>query len=185
MKIFLILFLLLESLSCSWPGATSTSIIAWTNIKVPEGSPVFQQGFKDGCSTAYYSRGNVLYRSRYQYRYDAKLIGNPEYRFGHSRGYTWCFTNAASAIAGPNASWDRYLSPYGYDATFNAGNVNNAWGGFFGNGPLQWQSNNAGSGLDGIFDVLQKGGSGTTGSAFGSNPLWAGGSKGQFFGQPD
>ena len=39
-----------------------------------------------------------------------------------------------------------------------------------------------GGGFGGIFDVLQKGGSGSGESALGGNPLWSGGSKGQFLG---
>ena len=153
-----------------------------TNFKVPDGTPAFQKGFRDGCSTSSYSRGNVFYRWRYGHKYDTKMIDNAEYRFGYQRGYTWCFQNVLSGVSGPQASWDRFLSPYGYDSTMSAGNMNSTWDGFFG-GSVESPLGDQGSGFDGIFDVLQKGGSGSGGTAFGGNPLWAGGSSGQFFGQ--
>lgn len=184
MKIFIriIAIILLFNLpSCRWFTNAEMPLFGGSSIKIPKGTPTFKKGFRDGCSSVLYARGNLWYRTRYDYRYDVKLMGNPEYRFGHTRGYNWCFHNAVGP-AGLVGSPDRYLFIHGYDKTFNAGNVNDGWGGMFGGGiaPL---INVTGGGLNGVFDVLQKGGGGTGKTAFGTDPLWYGGSKGQFFGQ--
>lgn len=184
MKKILLLVLLLSLGGCKWFTGMGTTYFAGTGFKIPEGTPVFQKGYKDGCSTVLYARGNVWYRTRYGYRYDPKLIGNPEYRFGHARGYTWCFQHILQGTTGGSRSSDRWLFQYGYDSTFNAGNINNAWGGFFGGATSPLGA--SGVGWDSSFDILQKGISGGVAgdgqNAFG-NPLWYGGSSGQFFGQ--
>lgn len=178
----LLLILFFAVGGCKWFQAAGSPYFKWSNFKVPDGTPMFQQGFRDGCSTVLYSRGNVWYRARYDFRFDANLIGNSEYRFGHGKGYGWCFQQYIGSL-GPRGSFDKYISPYGYDSTFDAGNINNAWGGMFGGGLGAPISVNPGNGFDAIFDVWQKGGSGTGSTVFGGNPLWAGGSSGQFFGQ--
>lgn len=176
-KLILILALLQLS-SCEWFKHIGSPFYAWTKIKVPDGTPAFQQGFRDGCSTSTYGRSNVLYKNLYGYKYDPAMIGNSEYRFGHSRGYTWCFQQSLSGVSGPNASWDRYISPYGYDATFSSGDIGNAWGGFFG-GTGGSLGASVGGDVGGFMGTLTNSG----GSVMNSNPLWAGGSSGQIFGQ--
>jgi hypothetical protein len=178
LKFFLIL-LALQNTSCRWFTKAGKPYFFGSNFKVPEGTPVFQQGYKDGCSTILFARGNGFYRSRNDYHYDVNLSGNPEYRFGHSRGQSWCFQN----IIGPNpiASFDRYLMPFGNgNTTFDmtAGNINDTYGGMFDG--LQAPGNPNAGGFDSIFGVWS---GGETGGVFSANPLWAGGSKGQIFGQ--
>jgi hypothetical protein len=157
-----------------------------TNIAIPEGTPLFQKGFRDGCGNAFYARGNGFFRARYGYRFDGNLAGNTEYRFGLSRGYGYCFAHVvAGPYGGPQGSFDRALFPHGYDETYDAGNVNSAWGGFF-NGGNQWNAGISSGSIDGVYDVYQTGISGSGSSAFGTSGngiFWAGGSKGQFFGQ--
>lgn len=186
-RIFLTIFLLLTISSCRWITGGGSPFFKWSNIKIPPGTPVFQQGFKDGCSTVLYARGNYWYRMRYSYTYDPQMIGNPEYRFGHSRGYSWCFQNIVGP--GPLSSFDRYINPsgaaWGYGVfDTKVDDIGTNWDGMFGDGSQgPWYSSLTGTsnGLNGIFDVLQKG---TTGrGVFDSNPLWAGGSKGQILGQ--
>lgn len=180
-KIFLII-LLLQPTSCRWIDGAGTPYFTFSNFKIPDGTPAFRTGYTDGCSSALYARGNVWYKTRYKYRYDPKMMGNPEYRFGHSRGYTWCFQQAVSPALGPNSSWDRAIQPYGYDKTFSVepDAINKAWGGFFGGlgGQIDLERNPGG--LNSIVSDLT-GGDG--GGAFSAHPLWAGGSKGQIFGQ--
>ncbi len=181
MRFFFISLLLFMLSSCQWFSGAATPLFKWSGIKIPDGPPTFQQGFKDGCSTVLYSRGNVFYRNRYGYRYDPKMIGNPEYRFGHSRGYTWCLQNIMGTA--PMASFDRYLNPSGAASGYGVFDMTTAdmgvaWGGMFGSSPMDVVS--GGASIDGNFDLLS-GGSG--GGAFSANPLWAGGSKGQLFGQ--
>jgi len=177
-NIFLVILILLQLTSCKWFGKIGSPFYSMTNFKVPDGTPAFQQGFRDGCSTSTYARSNVLYRNRYGYKYDPKMIGNSEYRFGHSRGYAWCFQQSLSGSTGPVGSWDKYLHPGGYDSTFSSANIGSAWDGFFGGhgGSL---GHAAGGDVGGFMGTLTNSG----GSVMNSNPLWAGGSSGQIFGQ--
>jgi hypothetical protein len=186
LRIIAILFLLTLS-NCKWFTNAGTPYFMGTNFKIPQGTPTFQQGWKDGCSSSLYSRGNVFYRTRYGYRYDPKMIGNTEYRFGHARGYTWCFQQVLAGTSGPVGSPDRLLNPYGYDSTYNAASTEAAWDGFFGGGSIGQNTNTASSsagGFDGIVNIFTRGSEGNAaGGVFSANPLWAGGSSGQFFGQ--
>ncbi len=177
---------------CKWFSSAGTTYYAWTNFKVPEGTPVFQQGFKDGCSTVLYARGNDFYHTRYKYKYDPTLIGNTEYRFGHQRGYTWCFQTVLSAVSGPNGAPDKFLFVYGNESWgFDAspGDINNSglFGGQGGDSAFNSSLTTPGSGVNAMFDVFQKGTDstgvgGVGGTVFGTNPLWSGGSSGQFLG---
>jgi hypothetical protein len=176
---FLLLVFLLQIPACKWITSASTPQFFGTNFKLPPGTPTFQQGYKDGCSSILFARGNGFYRSRNSYKYDPQLSNNPEYKFGHSRGMSWCWQN----IVGANSmtSPDRSLFYYGNNPVFDmgAGNINDTWDGMFGVG-LGAPANPENGGFDAIFKGLS-GGDG--GGAFSANPLWAGGSKGQIFGQ--
>ncbi len=181
MKLFLLILLLIQVSSCKWFTGSGTPYYMGFSFKVPNGTPSFKKGYADGCATILSARGNSLMRQRYGgYHYDANMIGNPEYRFGYSRGWAWCF----QTTIGPNnlTSPDRYLAPYGNNTTFdmNAGNIGSAWGGLFGGteGKVMGETI-GGNGLDSVMGVV---GGGTSGAISG-NPLWAGGSSGQFFGQ--
>ncbi len=189
-RILLTIFLLLSCSGCKWFTNAGSPFLSGSSFKIPEGTPTFQSAFKDGCNTVLYARGNIFYRTFHKHNYNAKLIGNPEYRFGYGRGYSYCFMMVNNPVSGPTTSFDRAFNPYGYDETFNAGNVNNAWGGFFLGGTMGGDlTNSTGNGLDGTFDVLQKsvagmkGGSGNK-TVFGTI-FWEGGSSCQFFGQSD
>ncbi len=189
-KNILLILVILCFTSCRWFSSASTPYFSFTNFKVPEGTPTFQKGFKDGCSTVLYARGNDWYRSRYHYRYDPTMIGNTEYRFGHARGYTWCFQNILSQTTG-HGTLDKFLFPHGADSMtggldYNPNNIN-AQGLFGAQGaaanPLATSNNS----LDDMMGVWQKGtnaaGEGGAGATvFGTNPLWAGGSSGWWLG---
>ncbi len=180
MKKIILIILLLQLDGCKWFSKASLPFYMGTNPDVPEGTPAFQKGWKDGCSSSTYARSNVYYRSKNSYKYDPVMIGNPEYRFGHQRGYAWCFQQSLSGQTGANGSWDRFILPYGYDSTFSSRDINQAWGGMFlgtSGAPLK---DNVGGNVGDFVGVF--GGSGDS-SLFGANPLWAGGSKGQIFGQ--
>ncbi len=163
---------------------TKGTFLPFTNFKVPPGTKAFQAGYKDGCSSVLYARGNVFYRSRYDYRYDVKMSGNTEYKFGYSKGWGWCFVHIVgispdNTLGPPDGS----LSPYGRQPMFDMSpnNVNNAWGGFFKGGlyaPIDPSASTSG-GLDASFSVLQEGVYG--GTTFGANPLWSSGNEGVGF----
>lgn len=181
-KIFL-LFLLLQLPACKWFTGAGTPYYGGFSFKVPQGTPAFRKGYGDGCATILSARGNSLQRQRYGgYSYDAKMINNTEYRFGYSRGWSWCF----QTTIGPHnsASFDRFLNPYGNQGTafeMGASNIGNAWGGMFGGTEGKAMGETiGGSGLDAVMGSVGAGGGS---GAFGGNPLWAGGSSGQFFGQ--
>lgn len=172
---FLLVFFLLQTSSCRWFSSTSSPYFFGANFKIPPGTPVFQQGFKDGCSSILFARGNGFYRWRNNYRYDVKLSRNTEYRFGHSRGMSWCFQNIIGTTT--LVSFDRYILPYGNDENMLAADIGTAWGGMFeGTGKIIENGN----GFDDMFKVWS---GGKNGGAMSANPIWAGGSEGQFFGQ--
>ena len=176
------LFLLLILASCRWFKDAATPFLMGDYMRLPQGTPTFQQGYKDGCGTSLYTRGNVFYRTIHKINYNPKLIDNPEYRFGYSRGYTTCFQIVVGGASAPQASFDAYLN---YGTTFDmsgGGNINNLWGGFFSNGIMQGDVTNSNVNLDSVVNIWQNAERGG-GTVFGSNPIWAGGSAGQFFGQ--
>lgn len=186
MRVITIILCLVLS-GCKWFSGMNRTFSSMTNMVIPEGTPLFQKGFRDGCGNAFYARGNGFYRARYSYRFDGNLAGNTEYRFGISRGYGYCFAYiVAGVFGGPQASSDKFLFPHGYDDTYNSGDIGGAWSGFFSGGD-QWKSGviSADSNtIDGVFNVYQNGISG--GSAFdtgGGGVIWGGNSRGQFFGQ--
>lgn len=174
---FLIVLVIFVLSSCAFFKEASTPYYAFTNFKVPDGTPAFRKGYADGCSSASYSRRNVFYRSKYGYKYDPKMIGNPEYRFGHSRGYSWCFQQSLGQAG--ESSFDRLLFPNAYDSTYSAGNVNDAWGGMFNGTQGKALGDVNSEGFDPLMGVLGYG----SGGAISGKALWEGGSSGQFFGQ--
>lgn len=171
-KITLLISLFLPS--CRWFMESSTSYSIGAGFKVPPGSPTFQRGYRDGCSQIFYSRGNMFYRWRHGYNYDPKLNRNAEYRFGYKRGISFCFNFIVSGVTSP----DRMIFP---DKTLGASMAAMSYNetGLFG-GVEAVPVPSIGGGFNDMFGVWA--GSSTT-SALGANPLWAGGSKGQFFGQ--
>lgn len=160
---------LLNLASCAWFTNASTPLFPRLKVKVPPGSPAFQLGYSHGCSNVMYTRGNVLMRNTRKYQYDPKMIGNPEYRLGVSRGYTYCFQTVVSP-AHAQSSFDRYLNP-GNAATgygvfdMSAGSVGDAWGGFFSAGSNWTAIDNSGVGLEGNVNLV--------GGGVFSNPLWS------------
>lgn len=182
MKKLILIILMLQLGSCKWFTNASLPFYAGTNPSVPDGTPAFQKGWKDGCSTSTYARSNVFYRSKNSYKYDPAMIGNPEYRFGHQRGYTWCFQQSLSPTTGAVGSWDRFILPYGYDSSFSSRDMGEAWGGMLpgnANAGVMGSKNVGGN----VGDFVGVFGGSSDNSLFGANPLWAGGSKGQIFGQ--
>lgn len=154
--------------------------LSFLNYEVPNGSPNFQDAYKAGCETVLYARGNGLYRTRYHgHKFNPKMIDNPEYRFGFSRGYSYCFNFIVGGghfgtISGTGGSSDDYI--YGKGTAFDMGtsSINNT----VNYGPLDWLIIPDG-GLNGSVDVLQKGRGGTV---MGSHPFWGTWQKNQFFG---
>ncbi len=179
----IILIVALTLTSCRWFKDADAPFLMGGYKSLPQGTPTFQQGYKDGCGTVSYARGNVFYKSIHKHNYNTKLIGNPEYRFGYSRGYTTCFQIVVSGFSGPQASFDAYLNYGGMFDMSGGGNINNLWGGFFQNGIWQGDATNSTVNLQSVVDIWQNAERGG-GTVLGGNPLWAGGSSGQFFGQP-
>jgi len=177
-KILLITLLLLIS-SCNWFKSAGLPFFAFTDPVIPKGTPAFQRGFRDGCSTATYTRANDLYRAKNKFIYDARMIDHPEYRFGHQKGYSVCFVRSLGD-EGPNSSFDSFIAPKGGAPAFLSRDINEAWGGMFKTGLTPSITGGLGNGLDGVVNVFS-GGSGK--GVFSADPIWAGGSKGQIFGQ--
>ena len=121
----------------------------------------------------FFIQGVICSIAGHKYNYNTKLNGNSEYRFGYTRGKSFCF----NYIVGGVSSFDRMLFPH--KDPIVAQDYNTTVDGMFGgvDSPIPAADN---GGLNGLFDMWA--GSGST-SALGANPLWAGGSSGQFFGQ--
>lgn len=176
----LFFIILLFTSSCRWFSAAEMPFFMGGYVTPPQGTPIFVQGWKEGCNSSSYTRGNVFYKTIHHIQYDPKLIDNPEYRFGYARGYTTCFQIVVSGNSGPQASFDTFILPQGA-GTFDymkAGDINGTWG-MFSSGIFQGDVTNSNfveNGFDGIVKVVGSG-------VINGNPLWAGGSAGQFFGQ--
>ena len=186
MRLILLILISFGLISCKIFGIASKGTFApLSNFKVPPGTPAFKSGYKDGCSSVLYSRGNMFYRSRYEYRYDPNMIDNTEYKFGYSKGNAWCFAHIVGIspdnTLGPGDGLSS-LYPNGAKAMFDMtpNNIDNAFDGMFGglSAPINANTDSTPDGLNAIFDVYQKGISGgqagAGGSVFGSNPLWSG-----------
>jgi len=175
---FLIPFLVILS-GCEAIKNPELPNLAFTGYEVPEGTPIFQKGYRDGCENGLFSRGNNLYRARYGsggFRYDGDLIDNPEYRFGVSRGYGYCFT-LFTAGGQSTGGWDNYILPKGSQFDMGRksidGTVNYEVGHWKNAANVQY------GGLDAIFGVASK----PKGfSVFGSHPLYGTDSGNQLFG---
>ncbi|MFT4718790.1 MAG: hypothetical protein ACI9IL_001131 [Rickettsiales bacterium] len=100
---------------CQWLKGADTTFLSGTNIKIPEGTPTFKKGFRDGCESVLSSRGNTFYRTRYKgFKYDPRLIDDSEYKFAVSRGYGVCFNYILRFIN--DAGSDEYIvSPSNFD----------------------------------------------------------------------
>lgn len=172
-QIFAILvFIAFTTSSCRWFTNIDTPYTMGADFQVPEGTPVFKQGYIDGCSTLFYARGNGYYRWKHKYRYNPKMHHNPEYRFGYKRGMSYCFNTVVPGIV----SWDRALFYHKGDDSMMAKSINDT--GLFSSG-----LGVAGETSDGLDNVLGTFWGKGDRSVMGGNALWAGGSKGQFFGQ--
>jgi hypothetical protein len=178
-KLLILVTTLLQITGCKWFETASIPYNAFTNFKVPDGTPIFQQGYRDGCQNGLYSRGNTFYRSRYHgFNYSTDLMDNPEYKMGYGRGYGFCFTYISGTSTAPSGSADAYIYGAGTQFDMGRGDYNNSlryadstWGDAFNVGGY--------GGINGVWGEMQapKGF-----SAFGSHPLYGTPSSGQIFG---
>ena len=136
-KIILIVTLLLFISGCRWFTDAKIHNLAFMQIKIPQGTPNFQKGFKEGCATVLYSRGYGLYRTFYEYQFSPELIDQPDYFFGRKRGYNFCFGYITGGSGHFAKGWDAYIYGQGtpfdmgkssIDKTVLGGNVLDSWG---------------------------------------------------------
>ena len=179
MRIIGVILIILSLTSCRWfSGDATEQFLRKFKIPQPPGSPNFKKGFKDGCSQILYARGNFFYRMIFKYHYDTSLNYNKDYRFGYKRGGNACFI---TIISHKMPSADRLIFPYGGGNDIgtgisSVGNYNSTSGMFGGvESPV-----GSGGDVNGIFEMWSEG---DNGAVLNSNPIWAGNSKGQFFGQ--
>jgi hypothetical protein len=63
--------------------------------ETPDGSPIFKQGWEDGCETGLNAYGNEYYKNLHSFQQDPYLIHDPEYyrawndSYQYCRWYTW------------------------------------------------------------------------------------------------
>ncbi|MES2677617.1 MAG: hypothetical protein V4612_04820 [Pseudomonadota bacterium] len=171
---FLLMILLISG--CKMFTGSELYFFTGTNYKVPDGTPSFQTGFRDGCENGIYSRANVFYRTRYHgYKYHPSLIDNPEYKFGVGRGYSYCFSmNTAGVHTG---GFDQFIYGRGTPFDMGRGNIDSTVN--YEQGSWNNPFNISGGGVDGVWGAVQapKGF-----STFGSHPLYGTPSSGQVFG---
>jgi len=182
MKIFKILFIIILAINisgCRWFSGSGLSFVAFTDIRIPPGTPKFKKGFKDGCGSVLHSRGNIFYRSIYTHSFDPKLIDDSEYSFGYKRGYSYCFQRqfgifgggADQYLANP-PSFTQGMGPGSIDLTVNPdGAARSPLGGAI----------VPDSGLDGVVGYTTTNKLGNTG-VFGAYPTWGSQTTGQNFG---
>jgi hypothetical protein len=175
-KLISILMLVLALGGCKLFSGPKSYFLSNMNYNVPQGTPAFQQGWRDGCENGLYARGNALYRSKYNgYQYTIELMDNPEYKFGYGRAYGYCFTlNTAGAHDG---GFDQFI--YARGVPFDMGRASidgtmNYETGTWSN-PIHVKN----KGVDSIFDSIQ---SPKGFSAFGSHPLYGTPNDKQIFG---
>ena len=58
--------------------------------ELPEGTPIFQAGWKDGCDTGLTVYGNDRYKAAYGWTQDPKMVLNDEYYRAWKDAYTYC-----------------------------------------------------------------------------------------------
>ena len=175
MKFYLILILLLFS-GCRWITGDKLSFSSFATITPPDGTPIFQKGFKDGCSNILTTRTTGFYKSIYKYNYDPSLIDNPEYTFGFSRGSSTCFNFYVGGRHTLGGAADTVI--YGQGTAITSSTMNSTINYSEGS----WSANHfgIGEGVDGPLSLLQKGKSaggigasgGTGSSAFSGHPFW-------------
>ncbi len=174
-KIFLLISLLSFS-SCKFFTGADSYFFMGTNYQVPDGTPAFQQGWKDGCENGIYTRANTFYRTKYhKFNYQPSLIDNPEYKFAYGRGYGYCFSmNTSGAHSG---GYDAFIYGRGTPFDMGQGNIDGTvnyetgtW-----NNPLNTNS----GGIDGVWGAAQ---SPKGFSLFSSHPLYGTPNSNQIFG---
>lgn len=168
-KILIIAFILMPFSGCKWFTEAKPPALSFAQITVPVGTPKFQKGYKDGCGTVLYARGNILYRNIYKHNMDPSLIDDSEYMFGYKRGYSYCFQYAVGSGHFSGGA-DTYLYPKvptPYTQGMTAGNINNVYNGY---GALNWM-NIPNGGLDGVVDAFSKNTHGQ-GGVFSAYPTW-------------
>jgi hypothetical protein len=161
-------------------SACKSSYLAMTNFKVPDGTPMFQEGYRDGCSTMLGMRSTVLYRMKYNgYKYNPDYIDNPEYKFGYSRGYSYCFNYIVGAGYFGQGAADTYITGKGTPFPMGTDNWNNTVN--YQEGSWTDAMNVGGyGGTNGVWSYLQSSEKGGF-STMGSHPLY-GTNSSQIFG---
>jgi hypothetical protein len=172
-KTFLIAMILLLN-SCS------SSFLSMTSFKVPDGTPLFQEGWRDGCSTQLGVRSTSFYRMKYAgYKRNPDYIDNPEYNFGYSKGYSYCFNYIVGGAYFGQGGSDSYIYGKGTQFDMTRGNWNNTVNYETGT----WNNPIAGEGgsttINGIWDEFQQPKSFTL---FGSHPIYGTPNSTQIFG---
>ena len=174
-KTFLLLVILSFS-GCKFFTGADSYFFMGMNYKIPDGTPIFKQGYRDGCENGIYTRANVLYRGKYHgFKYTPSLIDNPEYKFGYGRGYGYCFTmNTSGAHAG---SFDQFIYGRGTPFEMGRGNIDGTVN--YEQGTWSNPFNVNAGGIDGVWGAVQ---SPKNFTAFGSHPLYGTPNTNQVFG---
>lgn len=91
--------LLLISLSgcCGWKGYHSVSL----DFTPPDGPPIFQQAWEDGCQTGIASNTNDWYKLFAKIKQDPKLMKEELYRRVWQDAYNYCWFHTSTDLTQP------------------------------------------------------------------------------------
>ncbi len=62
----------------------------WGMGTTPEGPPLYQKGWNEGCDSGLAAYGNGRYKVSYTFTQDWRLVENKEYYGGWKQGYGYC-----------------------------------------------------------------------------------------------
>ncbi len=91
LRLLIILAIILQLSACKKVQQMVFEPRPWGMAETPDGSPVFRQGWEDGCNTGLGVYGGSAYRvNAYKFRQDITQTDNPEYYRAWKDAYTYC-----------------------------------------------------------------------------------------------
>lgn len=97
-QLIMVLVLVLSASACErWKGSTAFSL----DFRPPEGPPIFQQAWKDGCETGIASNTNDFYKLSNTIRQNPALMQEEIYRRVWQDAYNYCWFHTSTSLTQP------------------------------------------------------------------------------------
>lgn len=95
----LMLAVVMTSLSACerWKGSTAASL----DFRPPDGPPVYQQAWRDGCETGIAANTNDLYKNFNTIKQDPALMQEEIYRRVWQDAYNYCWFHVSTSLTQP------------------------------------------------------------------------------------